>query len=53
MGSRELRKDLNNLESGITEMMSKFEKKPYTEGWPEDKWKEVGIFYICSGEFIY
>lgn len=40
MGSRELRKDLNNLESGITEMMSKFEKKPYTEGWPEDKWKE-------------
>lgn len=29
------------LDRELDEFISGLEKKPYTEGWPEDKWEEV------------
>lgn len=35
--AEKLDKDLDDFISGL-------EKKPYTEGWPEDRWQEVSCF---------
>lgn len=37
------------LDRELDEFISGLEKKPYTEGWPEDKWEEVSFLgYVTS-----
>lgn len=31
------------LDRELDEFIAGLEKKPYTEGWPEDKWEEVSF----------
>lgn len=33
------------LDKDLDEFISGLEKKRYTEGWPEDRWEEVGQYY--------
>lgn len=35
------------LDKELDEFISGLEKKPYTEGWPEDRWEEVRL--CCNG----
>lgn len=32
------------LDKELDEFIDGLEKKPYTDGWPEDRWEEVSVF---------
>lgn len=34
----------DKLDKELDDFIAGLERKPYTEGWPEDRWQEVGSF---------
>lgn len=42
MSDEERLKLAANLDNNLDQFINSLEKRRYTEGWPEDRWEEVG-----------
>lgn len=49
----ERREFAEKLDRDLDKFIEGLEKKPYTDGWPEDNWEEVRLCQVSNTEFLF